>query len=546
MVIDALRDGARNGSLAGILFPTDPIANIVKILADLRAIFPPAEGRYVFGPMVELGWGPNALIDIQVALVLELPSPLRLAILGKLQIALPTKEDAVVNLRLDVVGILDFDREEASIDASLVDSKLAMFAITGDMAFRLGWGATKVFAIAAGGFNPRFTPPAGFPVLKRLGIALANSDNPSVRLESYFALTANTLQFGANAEIYAKADTVLGLFSVSAYLGFDALVEFQPLHFVADLGAGVEVSRNKVPWIHATLSATLEGPTPWHAAGFAEVDFCGKHRVAFEVTSGTVDETPARVVDLQKMLSDEVSRKDVWSAVPPDAAAVVSVCDATGGSDVVVHPLGSVTLHQRVLPFAKTISRFGGAVPQSGDTVFILSSIKIGGRGSGALTALFEDFAPGQFENLTDDQKLARPAFESMQAGGSPQDVGLRLPTPSTTGQPPGELVEPDFDEIVIDSPANPSQPLTIAGPRGIDASTSARMRSRQSDTFHHVDTNPVRVKPERFVLASTDTLDLLVGAGEAASAAQCNDLLNKLGSHTVGEIAVVGVHEAT
>ena len=545
MVTDALRDGARNGSLTGILFPTDPIAHIVKILSDLRAIFPPAEGRYVFGPMVELGWGPNAIIDIQVALVLDLPSPLRLAIIGKVQIALPTKDDAILNLRLDVVGILDFDKQEASIDASLVDSKLAMFAISGDMAFRLGWGATKMFAVSAGGFNPRFTPPTDFPVLRRLSIALANSDNPSVRLESYFALTANTLQFGANAEIYAKADTVLGLFSVSAHLGFDALVEFPPLHFVADLGAGIEISRNNVPWINATLSATFEGPTPWHAAGFAEVDFCGKHRVAFEVTSGTVDEVAARVVDLQKLLSDEVARKDVWSAVPPAAGTVVSVKDATGGSDIVAHPLGSVTLHQRVLPFAKTISRFGGAVPLTGDSTFTLSSIKIGGQGNGAFTAFFEDFAPGQFENLTDDQKLARPAFESMQAGGSPQDAGLKLPTPSTTGQPPGQLVEPGFDELIIDDLANPSQPLTIAGPRGIDPSVAARMRWRQGDTFRHANTDPVRVKPERFVLASANTLDSLVEGGEGASAAQGNDALKKLADHTLGDVAVVGVHEA-
>jgi hypothetical protein len=544
MVTDALRDGARNGSLEGILFPSDPVANIVRILADLRAIFPPAEGRYVFGPMVMLGWGPNSLIEIQVALVLELPSPLRLAILGRVRIALPTKEEAVIDLRLDVVGILDFDRQEASIDASLVDSRLAVFTLTGDMAFRLGWGATKMFVIAAGGFNPRFTPPTGFPVLRRLGIALATSDNPSIRLEMYFALTANTLQFGANAEIYAKADTVLGLFSVSAHIGFDALVEFQPLHFIADIGAGVEVARNNVPWIHAVLAATLEGPTPWHASGFAEVEFCGKHRIAFEVTSGTADETPARVVDLGNLLRDEVGRKDVWSAVPPAAAATVSVRDATGGTDIVVHPLGSVTLHQRVLPFGKRISRFGAAIPQGGDTNFALNAIRIGNQG-GALELLFDDFSPGQFENLTDDQKIARPAFESMQAGGSPRGVGLKLPTPSVAGAPPGELVELGFEELIIDDPASPSKPLAIGGSRAIDATVAARLRVRPDDQFRHANADPVRVKPERFVLASADTLDAFVEVGEGTSAAQANDSLGNIGSYTLGDVAVVGVHEA-
>src|SRR5205823_525488 len=98
---------------------------------------------------------------------------------------------------------------------------------------------------------------------------------------------------------------------------------------------------------------------------------------------------------------------------------------------------------------------------------------------------------------------------------------------------------------LIIDNPANPSQPLTIAGPRGIDPSIAARLRVRPSDTFRHAGTDPVRVKPDRFVLASADTLDSLVEAGEGTSAAQGNDSLGKLGGHTLGDIAVVGVQEA-
>ena len=84
-------------------------------------------------------------------------------ILGRIQVALPDKKDPVLNLRLDIVGVIDFDRGEISVDASLVDSRWSCSSLTGDMAVRVGWGATKMFVVAAGGFHPKFQPPAGLP-----------------------------------------------------------------------------------------------------------------------------------------------------------------------------------------------------------------------------------------------------------------------------------------------------------------------------------------------------------------------------------------------
>src|SRR5205085_3242250 len=54
---EALRSGVRNGTVSSIMFPDDPVANAPKIVSDVGAVFPPAVGRYVFGPMVELAWG---------------------------------------------------------------------------------------------------------------------------------------------------------------------------------------------------------------------------------------------------------------------------------------------------------------------------------------------------------------------------------------------------------------------------------------------------------------------------------------------------------
>ncbi len=164
MMVEPLRSGVRDGTVNSILFPQDPIARAPQIISQLRTIFPPVEGRFVFGPMVKIGWGPNSILELSAAVVLELMSPIKLVILGRIQVALPDKKDPVLNLRLDIVGVLDFDQGEVSIDASLVDSRLVVFVITGDMAVRVGWKASKIFALAAGGFHPRLPAAPGIPL----------------------------------------------------------------------------------------------------------------------------------------------------------------------------------------------------------------------------------------------------------------------------------------------------------------------------------------------------------------------------------------------
>src|SRR5207237_7676695 len=103
MVTDAIQTGLKTHSIDHILFPPDPIRNAPQIISDLRTIFPPAERRYVFGPMLELGWGgATSLIEAEIGVILEMPAPVVIAILGQLNMALPTKDAPVVELHLDV------------------------------------------------------------------------------------------------------------------------------------------------------------------------------------------------------------------------------------------------------------------------------------------------------------------------------------------------------------------------------------------------------------------------------------------------------------
>ena len=39
------------------LFAKNPVANAAQLLTDLATFFPAAQGRYVFGPLLQIGWG---------------------------------------------------------------------------------------------------------------------------------------------------------------------------------------------------------------------------------------------------------------------------------------------------------------------------------------------------------------------------------------------------------------------------------------------------------------------------------------------------------
>ena len=436
MNLDALRDGIKNRTLDSILFPPDPIANASKIISDLQSVFPAAPDRFVFAPMVKIAWGQSILL-IEIGLAVELPSPLRLAIMGKVHLLLPPTDaaktsssappDKVVEIHMDVLGILDLDRNEISVDAVLYDSRLAIFPITGGMALRIKWGAEPVFLLAVGGFNPRFTPPPDFPALDRVGIQLTyNKDGvrAGLCLTSYMAITASTAQFGARIDAYAETS----LAKIAGYLGFDALIEMAPFHVIVDLYGGVTVHAFGLGF-SCDILLTLAAFDPVTGNGHVTIDFFGKHEVPIHFEIGEAKPLPALpVVDPMDELVAALSDLRNWSAaLPASRSMLVTLRQPTAdeakaaAGQVLAHPLGELSVRQKVLPFGIGLDRFGAAVAASKGP-FGITAMTLGAQGGivpGASTVLRDAFARGQFFNLSEDDKLTGPQFESFECGHS-------------------------------------------------------------------------------------------------------------------------------
>ncbi|HYT77205.1 MAG TPA: DUF6603 domain-containing protein, partial [Vicinamibacterales bacterium] len=151
LVTDALQAALRAHNLDHVLFPPDPVANAPAILSDLRAIFPPRSGRSVFAPMFEIAWGGELeLVRAELGIVVSVPSPIVIAVLGTVRVALPSPDAPLVDLHIDALGTIEFAQKRFAIDASLYDSRIAGFTVTGGMAMRLDWGDRPSFALAIG------------------------------------------------------------------------------------------------------------------------------------------------------------------------------------------------------------------------------------------------------------------------------------------------------------------------------------------------------------------------------------------------------------
>ena len=426
--VNALAEGIRTNAIKSILFPEDVIANVTRIISDIKQFFPQQEDHFVVGPMAKLGWGTPSIITVELGLLLDLPNPM-FAIVGVLRAVLPAEEAPILRLQVNFIGVMDFDRGYIFFRADLFDSRLLIYSITGSMAFLVSWGEQQTFALSVGGFHPDFRDiptipalPDGFRNMARIGISLLSDDNPRLKVESYFAVTSNTVQFGARVELYAGA----GSFNVYGFLGYDVLFQFDPFRFIAKLYGGIALREDDDVIAGINISAQLSGPTPWDARGtatltilFFDID------VDFHVTWG--DPPPAiesKTEDLLALLKREYADTRNWRAdLPPQNHLHVSlrtIEPPKGNEPLVIHPAGVLTFSERALPLnGYVIEKFGTRKPLA-EHQFTLSNANANGLDIPAdFLGIREEFAPAQFTELSDSDKLSRASFARLPSGFS-------------------------------------------------------------------------------------------------------------------------------
>ena len=516
--LDALAQGIRTGAAESILFPSDIVANAPRILSDLRTIFPQQQGTFVVGPMIKAGWGTPTLVTASLALIIEIPG--NVAVLGVLKVALPTERAPLIELNVSFVGALEPDKQRAWFFASLFDSRILVYPIHGELGLLLTYGDDPNFVLSVGGFHPRFDPPAlPFPTPQRVGFSILQQPGASIVATAYFAVTPNTAQFGARAEM------VLGFedFGVQGAIGFDALFRFSPFSFVIDASANFSLTAFGVGVFSVRIDATLEGPAPWHVRGRGSISLLFFDISAdFDLTWGEPADTLAPPVAVLELVRAELAKTESWKAeLPAGRHTLVTLRPIDAGVDLVLHPVGTLRVAQRAVPLGVSIQKVGAQ--RAADVSRVAIATVSGGLGK--RDDAKEQFAMAQFQDMSDADKLSRRAYE-------PQPGGAVLGAAAALGCSRAAQRLVRYEQIVVDTfhqrfirPRRVVHPgLFAAFVKGSAASTSLLSFARAKEMAPFADA--VSVGTGQFVVADAATNRATDSAARFETEAEARDEL--------------------
>jgi hypothetical protein len=459
MNVPGLQALARGGGLDAMMFPADLVGNAPRVAADLDRYFPIAVNHFVVGPTARLTWGPSAFLTADIAVLIEFPAPLRIALLGSVHVALPDPTHLIVDITLDVFGVIDLSSKTISLDAGLRDSQLAGFRMSGQAALRARWAEPNpTFVLAIGGFNPHFAVPSGFPNLQRITLALGG-DNPRLRMSAYFAITSNTLQFGATADLFASA----GPAAVSASLTFDALIQYSPFLLEVDLTVSAAILFDGSPLLSLRLDLHVSGPDPWHITGSASFHILfATFTIPISLTLGpTTVAQPLASVDLLQVVSGALANLTNWSASPPEGPGLVTLAADVARQPDLAHPLGTLTVRERLAPLSQPIERYGASVLPVPVTVTVDSPTI--GNVAAPTTPVRDYFGVAQFTTLTDAQELSAPSFDPMISGFALGPPGFSLPGDPVTNAAITVASTRQWNTLTLDRPSQASSAATVS-----------------------------------------------------------------------------------
>jgi hypothetical protein len=440
MRLEVIATGIRDGGINSIMFPQNVIENAPRIISDLKKYFPVEEDIFLIGPMVKIGWGTPNLVTVSLGIIIEIPG--NIAILGVLKVTLPDEDAAVIVIQVNFMGAIEFDKKRLWFFASLFDSRVLFLTLEGQMGLLVGWGDDASFLVSVGGFHPAFNPPPlPFGAIVRIAISILNTDFARIRVEGYFAVTSNSVQFGAKVEIFFG----ISAFNIDGHLAFDALFRFSPFYFIISISASLSVKVFGVGLFSVRMRGSLEGPTPWHVEGtgsisilFFDID------VDFSHTWGNEAETTLPPISVMPLLVDEYQKPENWRAVlPASNQLLVSLRSfEQGTTDLILHPVGSLKISQRAVPLGMTIDKVGNQKPSDANHFNVtVSTTGIDEKGD-----VEESFAVGQYFAISDNELLNAKSFEPMKGGVELSVAGEQYHAPEAVKR----VVR--YERIVIDT----------------------------------------------------------------------------------------------
>ena len=256
-------------SSTGFSSPTTRSPRRPKILDQVAHVFPPADGGFVVGPIIELGWGSQAKI-VEAKLGRD-PRPARPEDhhpRERCGFARPRR-----SRRSPTSGARCTARSPPTVCCSsprCATRRSPASPCSGDLGLLIQWGGGGDFALSVGGFNPRYKEaPPPLKDLERLTMDLSPPAVVKIIIKAYFAVTAGAVMAGVRGDLNAD----VGVASAHAWLQLDMIFYWVPrFGFAIDLDLGIEIEVFGCSFASITFTGALEGTTPWKIEGKATVD----------------------------------------------------------------------------------------------------------------------------------------------------------------------------------------------------------------------------------------------------------------------------------
>ncbi|HEY2176934.1 MAG TPA: DUF6603 domain-containing protein, partial [Mycobacteriales bacterium] len=289
LVLPATLNDFPNYPLVAALDPNSALArNPDGALDSLAAAFPPERGSFWLA--AGISFTSFSLVEVVAVVAVSIGDDLQIALLGLARLALPAPEAPIAQLELALQARFALKEGVVSVLAQLTDNSWLLSPscrLTGGFAFVSFFGANPhagEFVLSIGGYHPAFHRD-GYPVVPRVGFVWAISDVLTISGQSYFALTSEAIMAGTRF----TASLSLGLIWASLTLGVDAIIYFDPFHFVADgyaaIEAGITVDIDFGWFGHLRVSTSFHLGATVHVVG---PNFHGSATIDLDVTSVTI------------------------------------------------------------------------------------------------------------------------------------------------------------------------------------------------------------------------------------------------------------------
>jgi hypothetical protein len=139
----------------------------------------------------------------------------------------------------------------------------------------------------------------------------------------------------------------------------------------------------------------------------------------------------------------EIGKLDNWkTTLPAHTRLFVSLRPIDTTTAMILHPLGTLQISQRVVPLELQIDKVGNQKPEEANYF----TITVSSPGLAKRADVNESFAMAQFKDMDDAKKLSSPAFERMKGGIELAAAGAQ----SNTSLAVKRVVR--YEKIIIDT----------------------------------------------------------------------------------------------